>query len=74
MCIRDRLSQSDRAISHWERRLEHGFGELDGGFIDLLAAQKKVSEGGDSSFARKKKKTSQPKKEKRISNSKEEEE
>ena len=71
---RELLSQSDRAISHWERRLEHGFGELDGGFIDLLAAQKKVSEGGDSSFARKKKKTSQPKKEKRISNSKEEEE
>ena len=49
------LSQSDKGINHWERRLEKGFGELDGGFSDLLEAQKRVSQGGDSSFARKKK-------------------
>ena len=49
------LSQSDKGINHWERRLEKGFGELDGGFSDLLEAQKKVSQGGDSSFAMKKK-------------------
>jgi uncharacterized coiled-coil DUF342 family protein len=48
------LLQSDKAISHWERRIDQGFGELDGGFVDLLEAQKKVLEGGDSSFARKK--------------------
>ena len=50
------LSQSDKAINYWERRLENGFGVLDDGFSDLLAAQKKVSQGGDSSFARKKNK------------------
>ena len=27
---RELLSQSDKAISHWERRLSQGFGELDG--------------------------------------------
>ena len=70
---RELLSQSDKAISHWERRLSQGFGELDGGFSDLLAAQKKVSEGGDSSFARKKKvKNDQTRK--KGSKSKEEEE
>jgi len=67
------LSQSDKAISHWERRLSQGFGELDGGFSDLLAAQKKVSEGGDSSFARKTK-TRVNKTRKKNSKSKEEEE
>jgi uncharacterized coiled-coil DUF342 family protein len=67
------LSQSDKAINHWERRLDKGFGELDNGFSDLLAAQKKVAEGGDSSFARKKK--NKPlKKEKSIKNLKKEEE
>ena len=70
---RELLAQSDKAISHWERRLAQGFGELDGGFSDLLAAQKKVSEGGDSSFARKKKaKNDQTRK--KGSKSKEEEE
>ena len=53
---RELLSQSDNAVNHWERRLEEGFGELGEGFKDLLSAQKKVAEGGDSSFARKKKK------------------
>ncbi|MDC0852071.1 hypothetical protein OAQ40_03320 [Euryarchaeota archaeon] len=67
------LSQSDKAISHWERRLSQGFGELDGGFSDLLAAQKKVSEGGDSSFARKTK-TKVNKTRKKDTKSKEEEE
>jgi uncharacterized coiled-coil DUF342 family protein len=67
------LSQSDKAINHWERRLDKGFGELDNGFSDLLAAQKKVSEGGDSSFARKKK-IKPLKKEKSIKNLKKEEE
>ncbi len=66
------LAQSDKAINHWERRLEQGFGELDGGFVDLLEAQKKVQEGGDSSFARKK--TKAQRKKKITSNSKEEEE
>jgi len=51
---RELLSQSDRAVEHWERRLDKGFGELGGGFNDLLSAQRKVAEGGDSSFARKK--------------------
>ena len=67
------LSQSDKAINHWERRLDKGFGELDNGFSDLLAAQKKVAEGGDSSFARKKKNKSS-KKDKTIRNPKKEEE
>ena len=52
---RELLSQSDRAIEYWERRLDKGFGELGDGFKDLLSAQRKVAEGGDSSFARKKK-------------------
>ena len=48
------LSQSDKAVEYWERRLDKGFGELGDGFKDLLSAQRKVAEGGDSSFARKK--------------------
>ena len=55
------LTQSDQAISHWERRLKEGFGELGQGFPDLLASRKRVEEGGDSSFAR----SNQPKKNKR---------
>jgi len=47
------LAQSDLAISHWERRISDGFGELGGGFPDLLAANSTVSKGGRSSFARK---------------------
>ena len=64
------LSQSDRAIEYWERRLDKGFGKLGDGFKDLLSAQRKVAEGGDSSFARKKK----IKKVENISKKKEEEE
>ena len=51
---RELLSQSDKAVEYWERRLDKGFGELADGFKDLLSAQRKVAEGGDSSFARKK--------------------
>jgi len=50
---RELLSQSDRAIEHWEKRLSRGFAELGAGFPDLLGASKRVSEGGKSSFAKK---------------------
>ena len=66
------LSQSDKAVEHWERRLDKGFGELGDGFKDLLSAQRKVAEGGDSSFARKK--TSSKKMTKSPYNQKKEEE
>ena len=46
------FAQSDNAIAHWERRLKDGFGELGGGFPDLMAANIHVAEGGRSSFAR----------------------
>ena len=49
------LAQSDSAISHWERRISDGFGELGRGFPDLLATKRIVSKGGRSSFARKSK-------------------
>jgi len=50
---RELLSQSDKAIGHWERRLKEGFGDLGPGFSELLDGMKKVSEGGMSSFAKK---------------------
>ena len=46
------LAQSDYAMAHWERRLKDGFGELGGGFPDLMAANIRVAKGGRSSFAR----------------------
>lgn len=49
------FAQSDSAIAHWERRISDGFDGLGGGFPDLLAANRRVSEGGRSSFARKSK-------------------
>lgn len=49
---RELLSQSDKAIRHWEKRLEEGFGDLGPGFRDLLKAQKTVDGGGLSSFAK----------------------
>lgn len=49
---RELLSQSDHAIAHWERRLKDGFGDIGGGFSDLMAANMRVAEGGRSSFAR----------------------
>ena len=66
------MTQSDKAIEHWERRLEKGFGDLGEGFNDLLSAQRKVAEGGDSSFARKKRKKDSV--EKKSDTKKEEEE
>jgi uncharacterized coiled-coil DUF342 family protein len=50
---RELLSQSDRAIAHWERRLEDGFGDVGPGFRDLLKARRIVEKGGQSSFAKK---------------------
>ena len=50
---RELLSQSDKAISHWERRLEEGFGDIGPGFSDLLIGMRKVENGGVSSFAKK---------------------
>jgi uncharacterized coiled-coil DUF342 family protein len=69
---RELLSQSDKAVEYWERRLDKGFGELGDGFKDLLSAQRKVAEGGDSSFARKK--TAARKTKKSLNNKKKEEE
>ncbi len=46
------LSQSDKAIEYWEKRLELGFGDIGPGFRDLLRARKIVEEGGRSSFAK----------------------
>jgi uncharacterized coiled-coil DUF342 family protein len=61
---RELLSQSDKAIEHWQRRLEEGFDDLGRGFPDLLADSKIVSDGGASTFARK----VTPKKRQKISN------
>ena len=49
---RELLSQSDKAISYWQRRLDEGFGDLGPGFNDLLWQKSKVEGGGDSSFAK----------------------
>ena len=49
---RELLSQSDKAISYWQRRLEEGFGDLGPGFNDLLGQKSKVEAGGKSSFAK----------------------
>ena len=43
---RELLSQSDKAISYWQRRLDEGFGDLGPGFNDLLWQKSKV-EGGE---------------------------
>ena len=53
------LSQSDRAIEHWQRRLNDGYSELGVGFPDLLSDMNQVQNGGDSSFASKNKKNKQ---------------
>lgn len=49
---RELLSQSDKAIGYWQRRLDEGFGDLGPGFIDLLGQRSKVEAGGKSSFAK----------------------
>jgi len=56
------LSQSDKAIAHWEKRLESGFGEISHGFRDLLKGKNAVDGGGLSSFAKKSRKTPKKKK------------
>ena len=50
---RELLSQSDKAIEYWEKRLELGFGEIGPSFRDLLKSKKIVEGGGRSSFAKK---------------------
>jgi len=50
---RELLSQSDKAIEYWEKRIELGFGDIGPGFRDLLMAKKIVEDGGRSSFAKK---------------------
>ena len=50
---RELLSQSDKAIEYWEKRLELGFGDIGPGFRDLLKARKSVEDGGRTSFAKK---------------------
>ena len=50
---RELLSQSDKAIEYWEKRLELGVGDIGPGFRDLLKARKSVEDGGRSSFAKK---------------------
>jgi len=64
---RELLSQSDIAITHWERRLSDGFTDLGPGFPDLMKRKKVVLNGGASSFAKHHGKKTRP-------NSREEEE
>tara|TARA_Y100001956_G_scaffold74360_1_gene81385 strand:+ start:252 stop:1085 length:834 start_codon:yes stop_codon:yes gene_type:complete len=59
---RELLSQSDRAIGHWERRLKDGFGDIGPGFPDLLRGHEIVKGGGLSSFAKAPASNSNPKK------------
>tara|TARA_B100000686_G_scaffold349397_1_gene442704 strand:- start:7 stop:840 length:834 start_codon:yes stop_codon:yes gene_type:complete len=59
---RELLSQSDRAIGHWERRLKDGFGDIGPGFPDLLRGHEIVKGGGLSSFAKAPPSNSNPKK------------
>ena len=54
------LSQSDRAIGHWERRLNEGFSDIGPGFPDLLKGHERVKGGGLSSFAKSQKSKSKP--------------
>ena len=46
------LSQSDKAIRYWQRRLDEGFGDLGPGYNDLLRNKRRVEKGGNSSFAK----------------------
>ena len=55
------LSQSDKAIDYWEKRIENGFGDMGPGFRDLLKGQKTVDKGGSSSFSRRTRKTREAK-------------
>jgi len=49
---RELLSQSDIAITHWERRLTEGFGDLGAGYPDLMKKKKALIDGKESSFAK----------------------
>ena len=49
---RELLKQSDRAIEHWEIRLQKGFGDIGPGFPDLLKGYNIVAGGGASSFSK----------------------
>ena len=64
---RELLKQSDRAIEHWETRLQKGFGDMGPGLPDLLKGHNRVSGGGASSFSKstkpKSKKSNKPKEE-----------
>ena len=62
------LSQSDKAIEHWQRRLKDGYGELGLGFPDLLRDMIQVQDGGDSSFAKRHKKNKQNSKKNNLGN------
>jgi len=59
---RELLSQSDKAIEYWEKRLEVGFGDIGPGFRDLLRARRTVDDGGLSSFAKKPRKEAKSRK------------
>ena len=59
---RELLSQSDKAIEYWEKRLEVGFGDIGPGFRDLLKARNTVENGGRSSFAKKTRKKTKSRK------------
>ena len=66
---RELLKQSDKAIEHWEIRLQKGFGDIGPGFPDLLKGYNRVSSGKASSFSKSTKSKSE-----KSSKSKEEEE
>ena len=59
---RELLSQSDRAIGYWERRLKDGFGDIGPGFPDLLREYEQVKGGDLSSFAKAPASSTRPKK------------
>jgi len=59
---RELLSQSDKAIEYWKKRLEVGFGDIGPGYRDLLKARKTVDGGGPSSFAKKTRKNTKSRK------------
>ena len=59
---RELLSQSDKAIEYWEKRLEVGFGDIGPGFRDLLKARNTIENGGRSSFAKKTRKKTKSRK------------
>ena len=63
---RELLSQSDKAISHWERRLEEGFGDIGPGFSDLLIGMRRVENGGVSSFAKRRRSKKKKKEERKL--------